>query len=101
MSILAYAIKLPYLAPWPETQRPGTTRPALPLTVGDLAHSVAWHLGRLDASNGVCCCPEMVYADRAKQIAYCEGYRSIAGDNFTTRQFLADEVRPLPHSVNW
>lgn len=88
---------LPYLIPWPET---APVAPALPVTVGDLRHSVAWHLGRLDASNGVVCCPEMVYADRPKQVDYCEGYRSVAGDNFVTRQFLADEVRPLAVSVN-
>jgi hypothetical protein len=53
------------------------------------AHSVAWHLGRLDASNGVMACPELLYADRPKQVEYCEGYASFAGPTLTTEQFLS------------
>lgn len=52
--------------------------------------SQAFRIGALDAQLGDIACPELYYRNPTQKRAYCEGYKSIAGDTLTTRQILGE-----------
>jgi len=45
--------------------------------------------GAQDAASGLPCVPEMVWVQHPDQVNYAAGWASVAGDNDTTRFFLA------------
>lgn len=52
-------------------------------------------LGALDAEKNEICCPEMYFAWDGAIMEYVEGYKSVAGDNATTKQITAKSGKGL------
>lgn len=51
-------------------------------------------LGEMDAVDGYPFCPEMYYADRAKQALYAAGWASVKGPSYLTDDFLVGSTLP-------
>lgn len=54
------------------------------------ATTQAFRIGALDAQLGDVACPELYFRNPTQKRAYCEGYKSIAGDTLTTKQILGE-----------
>jgi len=65
---------------------PTTVNSAPPVLTSTTHIPYLW--GVEDAQAGLPCVPEMQWANRIQQVAYCIGYQRINGDSDTTRQFL-------------
>lgn len=52
----------------------------------------ARQIGIVDAKRGLLCVPEMYFVRRGQQIAYAQGYESVAGVTLSSSQFTHNEV---------